>query len=147
MKKIVFLFCVFVLYLALCSCNEKPVVDIEGDCPDPIKLSKKELSFSALGGVDSVIMKDKYWWFDYYDTVGTCEFIVAEDNPDYCNDNYCKSNDIMKIECTWFSVKRTSDYKLLVSVNRNDTGETRRQRISVQAGNCFSGFFINQFAE
>jgi len=137
------------LYSVLCSCNEGSATSgLAGDCPNPINLSKKELSFSASGGTDNVII-DGNWWLEVseYGNEEEYKLIGAYNNPDYCENNYCKSNWIMKIESSWFSVTQTDDNTLLVSVNSNETEKTRRQTIGGQAGNCFSEFFINQSAE
>jgi hypothetical protein len=133
-------------FLILCSCKYS---EPEGSC-EPLKLSKKELSFNANGGVDSVIIKSSYWLA--YDGV-QCESFGAGRPEDYCNNNYCKhngntnSNLIMKIECFWFNVVQIDENTLLVSVNKNETEKERQLYVGVQGGDCHSGFFVYQSAE
>jgi len=137
MKYLFLIFC-----LVLCSCE---VSAPDGDCPDPIKLSKKELLFSAHGGIDSVFIEDTFWWIE--GNVEECEVIRAG-KSDYCSNNYCGSgSSIIKIECSWFNATQTSEHTILVSVNQNETEEERWQDVGVQAGDCFSDFSIIQFAE
>ncbi len=127
--------------LILCSCEHS---GLDGDCT-PLELSKRELSFNAKGGADSVIIKSSFWWL--IDEVTECEYIGAWE-PDYCNNNYCRQNsEIMKVKCSWFNVMRIDEYKLLVSVDKNETGEERKQYVYVQGGDCFSSFLVNQSAE
>ncbi|MDR3000861.1 MAG: hypothetical protein LBU89_06310 [Fibromonadaceae bacterium] len=135
------LFLFFSLVLASCfgKHNEPP-----GYCSELIKLSKEKLFFSAEGGIDSVIMNSNYWLAS--NGMG-CEYIWAENESDYCRDNYCKGNSIMKIECSWFSVTQIDEYTLLVSVSKNETKEERKQSVMVDAGNCNSSFSVNQSAE
>jgi hypothetical protein len=133
----------------LCFCNCK---EPYGLCSDPPKLSKNELLFSAQGGIDSVVVDNPYWWLDGVSyNYGVCEYIGTKNDPDYCNNNYCRgggrNNSVMKIECPWFSVIRTSEYTLTVSVSQNETGEKMESRVYIQAGNCVPGFSITQSAE
>ena len=133
-------------YLLLISClilYSCVYVEPPGICSNPPRLSKEKLSFNAQGGVDG-----SSWWLDG-GYAPDCEFHrKCGGDPDYCNYNYCNDRGgIMKAECSWFSITRTSDYKLLVSVNPNETGEKREQGIGLQSGNCFFGFSITQSAE
>jgi hypothetical protein len=141
MKYLLLIFC-----LIFCSCE---YVHDEGDgsCPNPpIKFSKEELLFGVQGGVDSIFI-DKASWQLGRGGEG-CEEIGAENNPDYCNNNYCISDWVMRIECSWFSITKTSEHTILVSANQNETGEERKQGIPiVQSGNCYSGIPITQSAE
>jgi len=135
--KILFL----IICLILCSCENS---ELSGKCSSPIKKSKGELLFSADGGIDSVVMGDNFWWI-YGLPYRGCKNIWLEDEPDYCNDNYCKNGDIiMKIECSWFSVTKIDEYTLLVSVNKNETNEEKNTYVSIESGNCFSSFSIAQ---
>ena len=136
-----------ILWLIFSSCTNEEEILI-GDCPNPPRLSKEKLSFNAEGGIDSVIVDNSFWWFEQ-GSIFDCELDGEWNDSDYCNYNYCHDGGmgIMKAECSWFSVTRTSDYKLLVSVNPNETGEKREQGIGLQAGNCFFGFLITQSAE
>jgi len=116
---------------------------IDGKC-NPIKMSKGELSFKAEGGTDSVVMEDDFWWI-YRPSYQGCKDIGLGDEPDYCKDNYCKNGDLtMKIECSWFSITKINEYTLVVSVNENNRNEEKNIYVSVESGNCSSGFSIVQ---
>jgi hypothetical protein len=133
MKYLLLFFC-----LILCSCEYS---EPAGYCHSPIRLSKGKLSFSAEGGIDSIIMGDTFWWLHGSSYRG-CKNIG---DTDYCNDNYCKNgNQIMKIECSWFSVTQINEHVLIVSVNENNRNEEKNMSVSVEAGNCSSGFSITQ---
>jgi len=143
MKYLLLIFC-----LILCSCRD--VETIIGLCSNPPKLSKKELLFSAQGGVDSVIVNSTFWellgGWDYDE----CKFISRESNPSYCKYNYCTNRDsLVKMECSWYSVTRIDGYTLIVSVDQNETGEERKPlyNIDLWAGNCSTVFSITQSAE
>jgi hypothetical protein len=142
---LVLLFC-----LGFCFSCEKSAVD--GDCPDPIKLSKEELLFNSEGGIENVTLEDTFWWLTGL-SHQECENLGTINDPNYCASNYCSHNGnasknlIMKIKCSWFEVAQTDEYTLLVSVNKNETGEEKKQYVQVEAGNCFSGFWVNQSAE
>jgi len=144
----------FSVFLILCSCLFKEPI-IGGECP-PIDLSKEELLFNAQEGVDSVIIKEKMlWWFEGIEK--GCKFIIPADEPNYCDNNYCNSNEneIVKIEGSWFDATKINEYTLLVSVKRNDTGRKRDQRISItgtneignKVGECFAKISVSQSAE
>jgi len=135
MRYIFLFFC-----LILCISCKFERQEAAGYCSDSPKLSKKEISFGAEGGIDSVVMEDSYWLGHLL--YRGCKGIW--DEPDYCNDNYCKSAQVMKIECSWFSVTKMDEYTLLVSVNENNTNEEKNVYIDIQAGNCHSGFSIVQ---
>ena len=144
MKYLLLLLC-----LVLCFCTETA----PAGCSDFPKLSKKELLFSTQGGVDSVIVDDSFMQLDR-DSGKECKYIGAENEPNYCSSNYCISNGsvssnlTMKIECPWFAVQQISKYIILVSVDKNETGEERNGGVGIQAGNCFgAGFKITQSGE
>jgi hypothetical protein len=143
-----YLLLIFCLVLCFCNCKEP-----YGLCSDPPKLSKNELLFSVHGGSDSVVVDDPYWWLNggVSYNYGVCEYIGTKNDPDYCNNNYCmgngRNNSVMKIECSWFSVTRTSEYTLTVFVSQNETEGKMEGRVSIRAGNCVSGFSITRSAE
>lgn len=144
MKYLLLIFC-----LVLCYCRDEAIT---GLCSNPPKLSKNELLFSAQGGVDSVVVSNPHWWLrvTYMGDGTMCESFGTINDPDYCNNNYCKGNahdEVMKIECPWYSVTRTGGHTLIVSVSQNETGEERKQFEGVHAGNCGAGFSITQYAK
>jgi hypothetical protein len=129
--------------IILCSCEQEPQEPLIGECPYPTKLSKYNLSFSAEGGIDTVVAGNAHWWL-YGSASPICKNIGVG-NEDYCNDNYCNNLDLtMKIECSWFSVTRINEYTLLVSVDENNANEEKNTGVTVQDGNCYSGFSITQ---
>jgi len=135
MKRLFLFFCLILCFS--CKFEER---ERDGYCSYSMKLSKKELSFGAEGGIDSIIMEGSYG-LDHY---RECKSIWPENEPDYCNDNYCKISRVMKIECSWFSVTQVDEHKLFVSVNENNTNEEKNVNIIVQYGDCNSGFSIVQ---
>jgi hypothetical protein len=141
MKYLSLIFC-----LVLCSCQYTPDGP-EGKCHYPTKLPKNQLLFGVQGGVDSIFIEDTFWWIGEV-SEEECERIGPWSNPDYCDNNYCRNGDvIMRMECSWFSVTKTSEHTILVSVNQNETGKERNKGVYVQAGNCGSSFTITQSAE
>jgi hypothetical protein len=138
-----YLFLIFCLILCFCYYAEDP-----GYCSNPPKFSKRELLFSAQEGIDGVVANTPYWRFGIPIEDGSeCEFLGQKNDPDYCNYNYCRDGDLVKIKCPWFSITRTDGYTLTVSVNQNETREERKQSVIVGAGNCGLMFSITQSAE
>jgi hypothetical protein len=119
----------------------------------PIKPSKTELLFSVQGGNDSVYM-NSFWELPFIEECKNIEaatyyFSKSPNNvilikDDYCNNNYCeniedrvygyirkRNKPIMKIECPWFSIKKSNGIKMNVSVNKNKTGKERIKIITI----------------
>jgi len=136
-----YLFTIFCLII-LCSCTADGTIDtlnpspseteLDGTCTPP-ELSNEELLFSSEGGIDSIDMSSA-WLKDTYAQNGC---ISIKNN----------NKETRKIECPWFSVTQLSDYKLLISVNKNETGQEREQVVSVSGGDCNSIFLVYQSAE
>jgi len=91
------------------------------------------------------------------------EFEIIKVESEYCKNNYCpfqpkvepdgmpyviyNSSDnapTVGIECLWYSVFHIDEKSMLVSVNKNETGEERSEGISLFAGDCGAGFGIVQ---
>jgi hypothetical protein len=131
--------------LVFCFCE---YVEDPGLCSNPPRSSKNELLFGTQGGIDSVTANHPYWWLAVpVEDSSECEFWGRGSDPDYCNNNYCRSNGIMKAQCPWFSVTRTDGHTLVVSISQNETGEERKQFVVMSGGNCGAGFSIIQSAE
>ncbi|MCL2282338.1 MAG: hypothetical protein FWC26_03375, partial [Fibromonadales bacterium] len=134
----------FLRLVILMFCISCEYVEPAGLCSDPMKLSKDKLFFNAGGGIDSVDIG--YYWLTY-DEIG-CKYIGPKDELDYCDNNYCANGiTVVKIECPWLEVMLIDYHTLLVSVNKNVSGEERKQHIPIQGGNCYSSFMVIQSAE
>jgi hypothetical protein len=146
---------------------------IIGRCPEPPELSKDSLLFTAQGGIDSIIVAGLFDSFAPDFGGGGCRIIGAENDSDYCKNNYCNenpkgincsnygkwdnnnnhgyciSNNLkMKTECPWFTITRTGANTILVSVTENETGKERKELgIALTDGICHSYFTIIQSAE
>jgi len=144
---------------------------LDGDC-DPPKLSKTKLYFNEQGGVDTVVIKkgsaSLRSWYEECELIKPDHYIldgneIVKVESDYCKNNYCpfqprETSDGMPsviydssnnaptvgIECPWYSVVHISEKSLLVSVNKNETGQEREAGISLFAGDCGAGFGITQ---
>jgi len=166
-----YLFLCFCLILCFCSkqeeeqrycCGLMPVISFFGG-----NSGGNRFSFNQQGGLDSVFVlnsknwwiedtNDRYWWAGYPDYYGIdtkeCFLFKPAEKPDYCDNNYCSDdkNQIMKIECPWFSTVKKNDSTMLVSVKRNDTEERREIGINiwgyyVETGEYVTGsFWIEQ---
>ncbi|MDR1759881.1 MAG: hypothetical protein LBR60_05070 [Fibrobacter sp.] len=141
MKYLFIFFC-----LILCACDFTRQESL-GYCTPPA-LSKDTLFFNAPSGTDSVSASYTHWWFSSYGfSENNCEEIY-DSNTDYCTANYCSDKgEIMKAECPWFTVIKTSTQSISVSVKQNETGEKRKYGVHISAGNCATGFTITQSAE
>jgi hypothetical protein len=111
------------------------------------------LSFNSREGFDSVFAYNAYdthWWFDdNQEGFKECKFIEPANEPSYCDNNYCNENknNIMKIECPWFSTVKKDDSTIVVSVKQNDTEEERSQNIYIKDGSYTGMFIITQCFE
>jgi len=147
MKRLFLFFCLILCF----SCEQEPLI---GDCP-PIELSKEELLFDAQEGTDSAIVENMFWWFEGLEK--DCTFIRPAYEPNYCDNNYCNSNknEIVKAEGIWFTATKINENTILVSVKRNETGQQRRQYVSItgtheignKIGRCFAKVSITQSAD
>jgi hypothetical protein len=139
MKYPLLMFC-----LVLCFCYD----EVENPCSNPPKLSKDELLFGVLGGVDSVIVSHSDWWLAVpVKDPNECGFWGRGSNPDDCNSNYCGSADLVEVQCPWFNVARSDGYTLIVSVDQNETGGERKQSVFMGTRGCSTGFSITQSAD
>jgi hypothetical protein len=122
--------------------NERPLI---GLCPVPVKVSVKELSFSAKGGVrcvtTSIISSPKG------DARGCrTEFEVVSDTV---NDppHFIDVNRFKKEVCPWLIAMKADERVIYISVDKNETGNERKMFMFTEAGNCHGGFTITQSAE
>jgi hypothetical protein len=161
MKRLFLFFCLVVL----CSCGDDGYCDCDPP-PRSMEFSKNYSSFNMQEGADEILALDgAYWWFmpllggnflsGYYRSMQDCEYIEPAKEPDYCDNNYCDEdkNHPMKVECPWFSVTKTNDSAMLVSVKQNDTGKKRTGYTSAMGilpgidGTYFKEFTIIQCPE
>ena len=124
------------LLLISCSDKEDPI----GKWDDIIKLSTKDVDFTAAADSISITTEGDWWWIDR---------IIFEDST-Y---NYYQREDI-DLEAESYSLKENSflvekrdNQTLFVKINRNTTGEERFMVITLEAGNYFDYVHIQQAAD
>lgn len=131
-----YLLLIFTLLLVLaCSRSEKRLI---GDWDDNIKLSQKEAKLEAAGGSVQIYTEGTWWWIDVIDLNGVYEYnFNGQDSslPDF------------KYETEAYKVVKSESSKLLISMERNNSGVTRTLTIGLQAGNYFDSIRITQAAE
>lgn len=120
-----------ILFLNLVSCeSDEPV----GKWDDSIKLSKKEVNFSAES--DSVIITTEgtWWWVNEVSLNGK---MLDLDGIDTTKENFT-------IEKTEFSFERKNYTEIFISMQPNPTESERILIIGLQDGNYFDGIKILQ---
>jgi len=144
MRKIVFI----LLTLLLSSCV------IERFSPDgqwePIKLNKKELSFSAQGGVDTVIaLNYNQWWITgahegMKHVQGELVYLNYVE-PESTGGRYTTFNDT--IDGGWYHAvvpDRSRSNRLIIKVDPNTSIIARKATIEMESGDAFTSIQITQ---
>jgi hypothetical protein len=116
-----------------CSDKEDPI----GKWDDIIKLSEKEVDFSA--ATDSVIITTQgtWWWVHSISLNGASYLYYDAPGVDLESDNYT-------IEEQEFTVERRNATTLFVKMNANTSNEERVLDITLEAGNYFDRVCIRQ---
>ncbi len=121
----------------LTSCSD--IVEPDGKWDDIIKLSTKNVDFTAK--TDSVLIttKGNWWWIDG---------IIFEDSTYsyYQQDDINLESDSYLIKEKDFIVERQNKNTLFVKIYGNNTGNKRIMYISLEAGDYFDHVTINQDA-
>lgn len=129
----VILVCLLALFY---SCKDNEEVMVVGDCSNPPKLSSEKLIFDKNGGTQEVKVSRRY-------RIG-----LNYNNKDL---NVGGTTDDLKIikdktsttyKHTDFTVKMY-ELKVVVTMNENKSKQ-RKLVISTNAGNCFTGFTVEQ---
>lgn len=120
-----------ILFLSLLSCeSDRP----DGDWDDNIKLSTKEVGFSAES--DSVIITTEgtWWWIN--------GISLNDDSYDISGINTAQDNFL--IEESEFTIERKNTKEIHISMTENQSATERTLTIGLQAGNYFDGIKIVQ---
>ena len=119
------------------SCSDKK--DLIGKWDDNIKLSTKNVEFSA--ETDSVIITTEgdWWWIDG---------ISFEDSTYsyYHHEDINLESDSYSIKENSFIVERRDKKTLFVKLNKNETENERNMNITIEAGDYFDHVNIKQAA-
>ena len=108
---------------------------IDGKWDDNIKLSQKELTFSADSGSQIVTTRGKSWWI---------HGIGLNDNWDYDLDDVDTTQENFTIEEPEFVVDRIDATEIRISMSENLSGQQRVLIIGLQAGNYFDSIEVVQ---
>jgi len=117
-----------------------------GFCLTPLKVSVKELSFSAKGGVRCVTTSEFSYPKGDINMGCRTEFEIVSDTV---NDppHFIGVNKFKKDVCPWLIAMKADERVIYISVDKNETGNERKMVMSVERGNCHGGFTITQSAE
>ncbi|MDR1417226.1 MAG: hypothetical protein LBJ57_07415 [Prevotellaceae bacterium] len=160
MKQILIFFC---MIFASCTFEYDEPNGLQGDT---IKFSKKELSFSAQGGLDTVTSQGIFWWiassmsidgkrygfmledsrFYHFKTEDGENYVKDEDEGEIFVAEYSNA-DIKKLEGAWFTVDKATKQMLTFAVAPNATGNIRTLSFGVEAGNYGTNIRVTQAAE
>jgi hypothetical protein len=160
MKHILFLICI--------ALGVKACYPVDGDRVDSTKFSKKEVSFSAQGGADTVTTQGTRWWMatdmlidgkQYYfaskqDTTtglsSPCCF-KTEDGEDV---SVTKSDaelgagvGVGKIEGPWFIIAKATKQMLTFTIAPNETGKPRTLVLAIDERVLSHHITVSQAAE
>ena len=143
MKRILYL---FALTLFLASCAR-----VDGDCPQPIRISLTEYNFNADGGSVTITFSPAWLSSASFSNVYGLP-ITENDRVDVVRDD---SRRLIEVNTDWFMIrigdetdeKLTTSEKLIVEVQPNTSGNRRRISIGLQQVNCFVDIVLTQSAE
>jgi len=106
----------------------------DGGCPGKYKISKKELSFDAQGGVRCITVDRN--------NVGVTYGGTFDDNQKYgC------TVDEWGLKCSWLAATDISNRAVYISVDKNETGKERKYYLKVGVFYCWGDVLITQSAE
>jgi hypothetical protein len=133
-KLVVILLSIIVFYS--CSDREDPI----GKWDDNIKLSTKNVVFSANADSVFITAEGDWWWIDCISFNDSCYCYSQREDINLELESY-----IIKEE--FFVVERRNKNTLFVKMDENLTGTERLMSIVLQAGNYFDYVQIKQLAE
>lgn len=111
---------------------------MDGDWDDNIKLSIKNVEFSALGDSVIVTTEGSWWWINNI-SVNDKYFYVP-------NDSICELDSyLIKHDC--FIVERRDKHTLFIKVDENPLNEKRIISVELEAGDYFDRVRITQNAK
>ncbi len=118
-----------------CSDKEDPI----GKWDDIIKLSEKEVDFSAATDSVTITTQGTWWWVHSISLNGASYLYYDAPGIDLESDSYT-------IEEGEFTVERRNATTLFVKMNANTSNEERVLDITLEAGNYFDRVCIRQAA-
>ncbi|MEA3317458.1 MAG: hypothetical protein U9R54_05835 [Bacteroidota bacterium] len=121
----------------LSSCSDK--VEIDGKWDDNIKLSKKDIEFTA--GADSTVVTTEgdWWWITEISLADSCYCYCNSEDVNLESDSY-----IIKEDC--FVVEKLDNKTIFIKMYENLTGNERIMIIGLQAGDYFDYIKVKQLA-
>lgn len=128
MKNFKYLLPVFILISLLTSCGDNGN-DIDGKWSDNIKLSTRSVEFDKGSNSATITTKNNKWWFSSISTDGIEEPIHYEETV---------------YNSEWFTIEKTEEGKIIISVEENDSNKERQFRLILQNGNYFDYVSVKQ---
>jgi hypothetical protein len=135
-KSIILILSVFLMYS--CNSNSKEKI-LTGKWNDIIKLSTRNVEFSANEDSLTITTKGDWWWIN---GVSIGDILYNTHNMPDIN---LESNSYV-IKGDGFVVERRNKNTLFVKLSKNNTGEERLMKIMLEAGDYFDGVSIKQAA-
>ena len=124
-----------ILFLSLLSCkSDEP--DEKWD--DNIKLSQKEVNFTAEANSTVVTTQGTWWWI---------HGMGLNDDWSYDLSTVDTTKENFVIEETEFRIERKNATEIHISMTLNETGSDRTLTIGLQAGNYGDGIKVFQTAD
>lgn len=130
-KKIVFGI-ITILFLSFLSCESDT---IEGKWDDNIKLSQKEINFTAESNSIVITTEGTWWWING---------IGLDDDWSFDTTGIDTSEDNFLIEENEFTIERRNADEIHINMTENQLDVKRILIINLQAGNYFDGIKIIQ---
>jgi hypothetical protein len=123
------------LIVACSKSKDEPI----GKWDDIIKLSTKNVEFSANADSVKITTKGDWWWIN---AIGMGDKIYTLYNREDIN---LESNSyVIKEDC--FVVAKIDKNTIFVKMSKNETGNERILKISLEAGDYFDGLSVKQAA-
>ncbi|WP_282122487.1 hypothetical protein [Algibacter mikhailovii] len=132
MRKKLMYVVISILFLGLLSCDKNTN---EGAWEDNIKLSHKEINFTAESNTVLITTEGNWWWING---------IALNDDWSYDISEIDTTQDKFLIEDTAFTIERRNTNEIHIAMTENQTSSARTLTIGVQAGNYFDSIKIIQ---
>ncbi len=123
---------IFILLISV-SCSKS---ESDGKWDDNIKLSEKEVEFSAENNSILITTQGEWWWIDDINFDGI--------HIDFSNINTTQNNFI--IEKPEFKIERRNKTEIHIDMYENTTGSIRVLYIGLEAGDYFDSIKITQLS-
>src|SRR5690625_1193548 len=131
MTKSIVLQAFFLITLLSFSCYKNQP---DGKWKDNIKLSQKTLHFDSSADTAIVTTESSGWWLNNIDFNGKAVDI---------SDVKVTAQEFV-VEKPEFTVARKNEKKIIISMNRNNSGSERILRVALQNGDYFDGIKVTQ---